>query len=235
MHERLRQQQFCAPRTDDSEEESKFVTGDRVWLKSYFKGKGRGAKLQPKYVGPYSITKVLPFQTYQMERRGKLTVQHEGRIKLYRGDLNEPVSGSVQDKQDPLPEENNPPVTVEERATLAARRSGRNVKQPAHLSDYWLNRMKRVSLPDRPILGQNSVLGGDGVIKMDDKYDTEFPPLSTQNKTLKMEMVALRRAEVVGETTGTQKSILTGSPRGSLSSPIGSTDGRMVLDPTSCL
>ncbi|XP_067941086.1 ficolin-2-like [Watersipora subatra] len=43
-------------------------------------------------------------------------------------------------------------------------------------------------------------------------------------------MIALKRAEVVGETTGTQKSILTGSPRGSLSSPIGSTDGRMVLE-----
>ncbi|XP_067942022.1 uncharacterized protein [Watersipora subatra] len=83
VHERLRQQQFLAPRTDDSEEESKFVIGGGVWLKSYFKGKSRGAKLQPKYVGPYSITKVLPFQTYQMERRGKLTIQHEGRIELY--------------------------------------------------------------------------------------------------------------------------------------------------------
>ncbi|XP_067949674.1 uncharacterized protein [Watersipora subatra] len=83
VHERLRKQQFRVPRTDDSEEESKFVIGDRVLLKSYFKGKGRGAKLQPKYVGPYSITKVLPFQPYQMEQRGKLKVHHEGRIKLY--------------------------------------------------------------------------------------------------------------------------------------------------------
>ena len=72
---------------------------------------------------------------------------------------------------------------------------------------------------------------------MDDKYDTEFPPLSTQNKTLKMEMVALRRAEVVGGTTDTQKSNLTGessSPRGSLSSPMESTEGRTILDSISC-
>ena len=91
-HERLREQQSVTPRTPDSEEPSKFTKGDRVWLKSYFKGVGRGAKLKPKYVGPYLITKALPFQTYEMQRNGRLTTQHEGRIKLYLSPSDEVLS-----------------------------------------------------------------------------------------------------------------------------------------------
>ena len=246
---KLRQHQKCKPRTDDSEEEPKFVKGDQIWLKSYFKTKGRGTKLQPKYVGPYRITKSLPYQTYEMERNGKLSVQHEGRIKLYQeaGTSAPPGEnararrpsfvGSAEDVATSFePEPPAAETSVKPTNPDVKQRPSRVSKKPTHLQNYWLNKMQTDNDKLSAILGQNSALGGDSVIKkVDDNYDTEFPPLSSQNKTLKTEMIALKRAEVVGETTGTQKSILTGSPRGSLSSPIGSTDGRMVLDPTSCL
>ena len=83
---RLREQQWSL-RTDTSEEPPLYQVGDKVWLKSFYKPRGRGAKLQPKYVGPYNITAALPYQTYEMERNGETSVQHEGRIKRYTGPL----------------------------------------------------------------------------------------------------------------------------------------------------
>lgn len=53
-----------------------------MWLCSFYHGKVRGSKLQPKYIGPYTITKALPYQTYEMERNGKKSIQREGRIKV---------------------------------------------------------------------------------------------------------------------------------------------------------
>ena len=76
----LRDRQNKVPRAEDVE--PLFKVGDKVWLKSFYKGRGRGTKLQPKYVEPYTITKTLPFQTYKIERQGRKSVQHEGRIKL---------------------------------------------------------------------------------------------------------------------------------------------------------
>lgn len=60
---------------------SKYLVGKKIWLQSFYQGKGCGQKLQPIYIEPYTITKVLPYQTYEMERKGKKSIQHEGRIK----------------------------------------------------------------------------------------------------------------------------------------------------------
>ena len=60
-----------------------YQPGDQVWLKSYFKGKGKGAKLKPKFIGPYRVLRALRYQVYEVERGGRKTLKHEGRIKMY--------------------------------------------------------------------------------------------------------------------------------------------------------
>ena len=67
---------------ETSEEPHVYSVGDEVWLKSLYKKKGENGKLLPKYIGPYTITGCLPYHVYQMERGGKTTIQHEGRIRL---------------------------------------------------------------------------------------------------------------------------------------------------------
>ena len=81
--EKLRQQQTAKLRTEDHEDPPQYAPGDLVWLKSYFKGRGRGTKLQPKYVGPYEVVRSLPHQVYKLKRNGQTSVQHEGRIWAY--------------------------------------------------------------------------------------------------------------------------------------------------------
>ena len=80
VRERLRRTQ--GPR-EMADIEPIYRPGDQVWLKSYFKGKGKGAKLQPKFIGPYRVLRALPYQVYEVERGGRKTLQHEGRIKMY--------------------------------------------------------------------------------------------------------------------------------------------------------
>ena len=56
---------------------------DQVWLKSYFKDRVKGAKLQPKFIGPYRVLRALPYQVYKVEKEERKALQHEGRIKMY--------------------------------------------------------------------------------------------------------------------------------------------------------
>ena len=90
-HALLRDKQLQL-RTSDTEEPPLFKAGDLVWLKSYQhkKGMARARKLQPKFIGPYKITEVLPYHTYRLSRNGKETVEHEGRIKLHVAHQAEP-------------------------------------------------------------------------------------------------------------------------------------------------
>ena len=60
-----------------------YQPGDQVWLKSYLKEKGRGVKLQPKFIGPYRVLRALPYQVYEVEWGSWKTLQHEERIKVY--------------------------------------------------------------------------------------------------------------------------------------------------------
>jgi hypothetical protein len=56
-----------------------------VWLKSKQRknGMANSKKLQPRFIGPFKIIEVLPYNTYRLSRNGKESVEHEGRIKLY--------------------------------------------------------------------------------------------------------------------------------------------------------
>ena len=229
-YNRMRQQNLDQARTDDSEEEPRFKRGDKVWLKSYFNKKGRGAKLQPKYVGPYLVTKPLPYQTYEMERKGKLTVQHEGRIKLCQ-DMTDETTDALATTSSPTTPE-SPPVAsqaltpIEESVgrpeqyrgnTLA--RPKRASKVPSHLTNYWLNQM--TSQP-KSILRQNSVLGGSGVVNYGTSLFTaeDFPPLErNMNNSMCSGGPEKGRCGRRG-SGGTQKLISWGwsnSPKGSVS------------------
>lgn len=200
---RLRETQSVSPRTDDSDEPTKFTKGDRVWLKSYFKGKGRGAKLQPKYIGPYLVTKALPYQTYEMERNGKRTIQHEGRVKLYCEatvlERTESALTATSHTEDavtpppPVPQLTEPETTVRPEHNTpdqpAIERPRRPAKTPVHLSNYWLNRSSINSATDNVILGQNFVLGRGSVVKCNTH------PLSVED-------FSLERKEQLLEITG---------------------------------
>ena len=58
-----------------------YQPGDKVWLKSYFKSKGKGAKLQPKFIDRYRVLRVFPYQVYEVEKRDRKTLQHEKRLR----------------------------------------------------------------------------------------------------------------------------------------------------------
>ena len=87
-----------------------------MWLKSYFKGKGRGTKLQPKYIGPYTITKCLPHQVYEMVRNGRISIQHEGRIRAYTAPEVERTQPARTDKR-PAPVDPPPVPEAEAQST----------------------------------------------------------------------------------------------------------------------
>jgi len=81
-HDLLRNRQRLT-RVEDSEEPPLFKEGDSVWLRSYHRKKGKCAKLELKFVGPYVVVEALPYHTYRLRRNDRETVQHEGRIKLH--------------------------------------------------------------------------------------------------------------------------------------------------------
>ena len=161
--ERLREHQKEEPRVDDCEEPAKFRVDDKVWLKSFYKPGGRGTKLLPKYVGPYTITAVLPYQTYRMTRNGKTSVQHEGRIRLYVGER--PIESSRQNESVEADPTSSPAEAVP-MPPMAQPRSRRQTRLPRNLQDYHLDvcgayRESQATrtgstMPDYQILGQNS-------------------------------------------------------------------------------
>ena len=157
------------------EEEPKCAKGDQVWLKLYFSTKGRRTKLQPKYVGPYRITESLPYQTYDMLRNGKLSVQHEGKIKLHHeagenASLGENTQAHGQSlaksKEDTAtclgPEPQMAETSIKQTSTDVKQRPLRVTKKPMHLQNYWLNKMQADDDNPSTILGQNILLGGAG-------------------------------------------------------------------------
>ena len=82
VHTLLREQQRDL-RSADTEEEPLYRIGDRVWMVNHQRRRGEMPKLQPKYVGPYTIVEVFPNHTYRVEKNGYQTVQSEGRLKPF--------------------------------------------------------------------------------------------------------------------------------------------------------
>ena len=59
-----------------------FQEGDLVWMGNYLRKKGENPKLQPKYLGPYTITQALGNHTYEVQGPGYHSIQNELRLKL---------------------------------------------------------------------------------------------------------------------------------------------------------
>ena len=81
-HEILREQQMKI-REEDLEEPPLFSEGDLVRLVNKRRRKGENPKLQPKYVGPYTILQSFANHTYRLERQGQASIQNECRLKPY--------------------------------------------------------------------------------------------------------------------------------------------------------
>ena len=167
--EKLRRKQLM-PRVSDSEEPSKYMVGDKVWLKSFYKPTGRGQKLQPKYIGPYHITAVLPYQSYEMSRNGKLSVQHEGRIRLWQGGEQSQMeetpaqSDTNEDTQESHDIGRQVASAVQRQQVWKSPRGKRKSRRPRYLDEFHLDLCKAQEMfpvdKEVAILGQNSVLVG---------------------------------------------------------------------------
>jgi len=81
-HEVLREQQWQL-RSGDSDDFPLYKVGDWVWMISHRRRCGQAAKLQPKSVGPYCVTEVMPNYTYKVEHSGQVSIQNEARLKSY--------------------------------------------------------------------------------------------------------------------------------------------------------
>jgi len=81
-HEILREKQWQV-RKEDSKEPLLYQVGDWVWMVNYRQRRGQAAKLQPKFVGPYTVVEVMPNHTYKLERSGQVSIQNETRLKQY--------------------------------------------------------------------------------------------------------------------------------------------------------
>jgi len=50
---------------------------------NYRRHRGKAAKLQPKFVGPYVVVEAMPNHTDKLERLRQVSVQNEARLKPY--------------------------------------------------------------------------------------------------------------------------------------------------------
>ena len=82
-HDALRREQHEVVQ-HDFKEPPLYKVGDDVLLQSKRKRKGRSNKLQTKFCGPYMITESWNNHTYQVEKNGQVSVQHESRLKLHK-------------------------------------------------------------------------------------------------------------------------------------------------------
>jgi hypothetical protein len=71
-------------RDGDSEEPLMFKKGDWVLMINKRRRKGQNPKLQHKFVGPYVVVESYPSHTYKLERQNQVSIQNEGRLKMYR-------------------------------------------------------------------------------------------------------------------------------------------------------
>jgi len=52
-------------------------------MTSHCRQRGKVARLQPKFVGPYCVIEMTPNHTYKVERSGQVSIQNEARLKPY--------------------------------------------------------------------------------------------------------------------------------------------------------
>ena len=69
---------------EDDDEPPLYAVGDLVWLENKKRRKGENPKLQLKFVAPYEVLAAWGSHTYQLQKQGQRSVQHESRLKPYR-------------------------------------------------------------------------------------------------------------------------------------------------------
>lgn len=70
-------------RTYDKDDTLLYKEDDLVWLQNTRRRKGESPKLQAKFVGPYAVQTCYKNHTYEICRHGQVSLQNEGRLKLY--------------------------------------------------------------------------------------------------------------------------------------------------------
>ncbi|XP_067949617.1 uncharacterized protein [Watersipora subatra] len=70
-------------RIEDDKEPPLFEVGDLVLLGNKRRRRGENPKLQPRYMGLYTITRCHANNTNQVERQGQVSIQSEERLKPY--------------------------------------------------------------------------------------------------------------------------------------------------------
>jgi hypothetical protein len=70
-------------RAADNDEAPLFQVGDQVLMVSKRQRKGQSKKLQPRFVGPYTVQEVWPNHTYRVQRGNQISVENEMRLKLF--------------------------------------------------------------------------------------------------------------------------------------------------------
>ena len=104
-HERVRNENWLSKQPEENEPPL-FVVEEQVWVSHLQKKKGKNAKLQPRFVGPYMVSKVLPNRTYKVSREGKKSIQHESWLKSYieRGSEDTPLRRKPTDGPPSIPD-----------------------------------------------------------------------------------------------------------------------------------
>lgn len=155
-HDLVRQRQLQV-RYEDSEEPPLYKVGDQVMMVSRRQRKGVSKKLQPKFVGPYSVVEVWPNHTYRVQRNDRTSVENEVRLKAY-------VPSADPLGQAPGTEE---PRRGPNRKGVRQNRGGRDQEQPGRPPD--------IGQPDPPILLPPDTGDGTGLVRPDG--DVPVPPL----------------------------------------------------------
>ena len=111
-----------------------------------------------------------------MERNGKLSIQHEGRIRLYQSDKLPSTDEAISETEEVEEREETSVSEAVEEAVAQQQtwqpRIRRNVRLPGYLQDYHLDLcdncvMKLTAVQDAAaILGQNSVSQGGDVVNI---------------------------------------------------------------------
>lgn len=135
-HQLLRERQQ-ASRTDDLSEGLLYSVGDTVYLQNRRQRRGQARKLSSKYVGPYKVVTCYPNHTYEIERNGQSSVQHESRLKYHRA---------------ATCEEGRAPVILEpaRRPNTKGRRRRRNTDddEPSDFIEFTIDRPAHQNNPD---------------------------------------------------------------------------------------
>ena len=97
-------------------------------------------------MGPYTVKTVLPYQTYELERNGKFSVQHDGRIRCHMGSVPNSQSNTTHTEQPTTGEE---PETLQDQIERAVQ--DQQVLRPRRENNFVKSRTANISQTHRLI------------------------------------------------------------------------------------